>query len=217
MMTFEVVFISLAFWQYGRMHEKQDAFSIYQQKLAVKSVLYNHQQTYSDWDIVQVEGVFDYENEKLLQNRHYKSYGGYRIITPLILPDGSRLLVDRGWIPKDYDKAPPKELEDKKGQVSFTGVVRYVPKKQAWLKGPLYGITKKVIKRVDTAVFPSVAEYKGLLIQATSSGNQNIRSFIEKPHTGAKHSEYMLTWLALAFILPSLYGALLLQRYRQNK
>lgn len=215
MVGFEVIFINLAIWQYGRMHEKQDAFEIYQQKLSENPKAYNPHKTYSDWDIVKVEGVLDYENEKLLQNKRYKSYIGYRIITPLILNDGTRVLIDRGWIPKSYERAPKEKLSGK-NKVSLQGVIRFNAKKDVWITGPLYGTTERIIKRVDIAAFPKMTEHKNMLIQVTSSDNPNIRSFIEKPHTGGKHSEYMLTWLALALLLPSLYLSLIFQRYRRE-
>ncbi len=215
-LVFEVLFVCLAVWQYNRMHEKQAIFEIYSKTLLNPSQNFNTTQDYKEWDVVRIEGTFDYADEKILQNRHYKSYMGYRVLTPLVLADGKRILIDRGWIPKNFDSAPPKALEDKMGKVSFTGVVRYIPQKKGWLEGPLYGVTKRVIKRVDLIAFSRGVEYKDFLIQATSSGNRNIRSFVDKPLTGAKHGEYMLTWLALAFILPSLYAALILQQYRRQ-
>lgn len=215
--VFEVVFIWLAYWQYGRMIEKEAAFKTFQSELDQKSMPFDELDTQKDWQSVTISGVFDYESEKLLQNRRYKSYVGYRIITPLLTDDGHYVMVDRGWIPKSWDREPPKVLEDKKGRVILSGVVRHIPPKKNVLQAPLYGVTKQVIKRLDSTAFPMVSEYKNLLIQATSSNNQNIRSFVEKPHTGSRHSEYMLTWICMALILPSLYISFIYIRRKKRR
>lgn len=213
--VFEVIFIKLAYWQYGRMNEKEKDFQSFSSQLSQEAVPFDKNTMIKDWKVVTISGVFDYENEKLLQNRHYKSYVGYRVITPLMTDDGHHVMIDRGWIPKSWDRENPEVLEDKKGQVTLTGVVRTIPPKKTFIEGPLYGVTKRVIKRIDSTAFPMVSEYKGFLIQATTSGNQNIRSFVEKPKTGARHSEYMLTWSCLAILLPTLYLSLLYSRRRK--
>jgi surfeit locus 1 family protein len=212
MIFFEAIFLSLAYWQYNRMNNKEDTFKAFEGKFTQEAISFTHIEKPEDWQIVKITGVFDYENERLLQNRRYKSYVGYRIITPLLTDDGHYVMIDRGWIPKTYDKAPPADLQDKKGFVTLTGVVRHIPPKKSFIEGPLYGITKRVIKRIDGDAFPMNFKYKDMLIQASSSDNQNIKSFIEKPKTGARHSEYMLTWLCLALILPTLYISLLYTR-----
>ena len=216
-LVFEVIFIKLAYWQYGRMNEKESAFKAFSEQLNQKAVPFDKNVELKDWKVVTISGVFDYENEKLLQNRHYKTYVGYRVITPLMTDDGDYVMVDRGWIPKSWDRENPEVLEDKKGQVTFTGVVRNIPPKKTFIEGPLYGVTKRVIKRLDSTAFPMVSEYKNLLIQATSSNNQNIRSFVEKPHTGSRHSEYMLTWICMALILPSLYISFIYIRRKKRR
>lgn len=213
----EVLFLRLAYWQYERMHEKEAAFAEYEKQLQQSPRLVHDFSTVEDWQIVRLKGQFVFDDEKLLQNRKYKSYSGYRLILPFKQTTGEVVMVDRGWIPKSFAKLDSEMLRDSNEVVELTGVVRFVPQKKGWLDGPLYGTTKRVIKRVDTQVFSTPVEYKHFLIQATSSGNQNIRSFVEKPKTGAQHSEYMLTWLALALIVPSLYAAFVFQRRRTLK
>ena len=214
---FEVIFLRLAYWQYERMNEKQAAFVEFENQLTQQVVPFSKDATKKDWQSVTLNGVFDYDSEKLLQNRHYRSYNGYRIITPFLLDDGHYVMVDRGWIPKSWDREPSKALEGQKGQLTLHGVVRHIPPKRGVLQGPLYGVTKRVMKRVDSQAFPMVTEYKEILIQASSSGHPNIRSFIEKPRSGGSHSEYMLTWLCLALIVPSLYLTLILSQRRRQK
>ena len=44
-------------------------------------------------------GVFDYDHETVWRARSYEDVPGVDLITPLRLPDGSAVLVDRGWVP----------------------------------------------------------------------------------------------------------------------
>ena len=44
-------------------------------------------------------GVYDYDHERLWRGRSYQGIPGVALVTPLRLPDGAAVLVDRGWVP----------------------------------------------------------------------------------------------------------------------
>jgi surfeit locus 1 family protein len=44
-------------------------------------------------------GAYDYARERLWHGRSYEGIPGVDFVTPLRLPDGTALLVDRGWAP----------------------------------------------------------------------------------------------------------------------
>lgn len=44
-------------------------------------------------------GAYDYAHERLWHGRSYEGVPGVDLITPLRLPDGTAVLVDRGWAP----------------------------------------------------------------------------------------------------------------------
>ena len=44
-------------------------------------------------------GVYDYTHERLWRARSYEGVPGVDLVTPLRLPDGTAVLVDRGWAP----------------------------------------------------------------------------------------------------------------------
>ncbi|TDC28741.1 SURF1 family protein [Micromonospora sp. 15K316] len=48
---------------------------------------------------VTVTGRYDATNIVLVRGRTVESRVGFEVLTPLVLPDGSAVLVDRGWIP----------------------------------------------------------------------------------------------------------------------
>ncbi|MGK5742373.1 SURF1 family cytochrome oxidase biogenesis protein [Micromonospora sp. URMC 103] len=51
------------------------------------------------WTRVTVTGRYDPTNTVLVRGRTVDSRVGFEVVTPLVLTDGSAVLVDRGWIP----------------------------------------------------------------------------------------------------------------------
>jgi len=51
------------------------------------------------WSRVQISGRYDPSHEILARSRTVAGRVGIEVVTPLVLADGSAVLVDRGWIP----------------------------------------------------------------------------------------------------------------------
>lgn len=51
------------------------------------------------WTRVSASGRYDAGQQILIRNRTVDGTVGYEVLTPLLLADGSALLVDRGWVP----------------------------------------------------------------------------------------------------------------------
>jgi cytochrome oxidase assembly protein ShyY1 len=51
------------------------------------------------WTRVTVTGRYDDSRSILVRNRTVESRVGFEVLTPLVLADGTAVLVDRGWIP----------------------------------------------------------------------------------------------------------------------
>lgn len=51
------------------------------------------------WSLVSVTGRYDAAHEILARARTVNSTVGFEVVTPLVLPDGAAILVDRGWVP----------------------------------------------------------------------------------------------------------------------
>jgi surfeit locus 1 family protein len=60
-----------------------------------------------------------------LRNRYFQNESGYNLLTPLLLDDGSAVLVDRGWIPADGNDSPAAWRKyDQPGRVTVRGQIR---------------------------------------------------------------------------------------------
>jgi len=203
-LCFEGLFISLGFWQYRRMCEKQAL------KQAFTENLHAHTQTY--------EGVFDFQREVVLESQPYRALYGYRILTPLVM-GGEEVIVDRGWIPRSYDEGFLDQYRADTHQVQ--GILRRPPqRKQTWFKGSDYGQGAAVILNVlDLGLIPPQegVRRKPEYLQAITPTNPKVKAFFEEPQGGEKHKEYMLTWAAFAVILPIMLGLFFRQRKREKQ
>jgi len=81
-----------------------------------------------EYRTVQATGTYDFTHQIAVNNQIWaQSWGndtGYILVTPLLVPDGSAVLVDRGWIPlKDNTPASWRQF-DTPGTVTVSGVLR---------------------------------------------------------------------------------------------
>ena len=81
-----------------------------------------------EYRAVQATGTFDFTHQIAVRNQIWaQSWGnetGYILVTPLLFPDGSAVLVDRGWIPLKYSTPASWRQFDNPGPVTVGGVVR---------------------------------------------------------------------------------------------
>lgn len=78
------------------------------------------------WTMVTTTGRYDPAHELLARGRTVGGRVGFEVLTPLVLGDGSAVLVDRGWIPPGEAglTAAPEVPAPPEGQVTVTGRVR---------------------------------------------------------------------------------------------
>ncbi|NUT33830.1 MAG: SURF1 family protein [Hamadaea sp.] len=62
----------------------------------------------AEWRWVRATGTYDAANEMLVRNRTAEGRNGFEVVTPLVLGDGTALLVDRGWV--EPNPAGPRVL-----------------------------------------------------------------------------------------------------------
>jgi surfeit locus 1 family protein len=81
--------------------------------------------TKMEYRAVTLSGRYDFENQLALRNQYYDSQYGYHLVTPLLLDDGTAVLVDRGWIPAEGNDSPAAwGRYDQPGRVTLQGQIR---------------------------------------------------------------------------------------------
>ncbi|WP_432487654.1 SURF1 family cytochrome oxidase biogenesis protein [Kineococcus sp. SYSU DK018] len=77
------------------------------------------------WTPVRVSGTYDADATVLVRNRQHGEAIGYDVLVPLVLGDGTALLVDRGWVPAgSTTRAPDAVPAPPRGTVTVTARVR---------------------------------------------------------------------------------------------
>lgn len=84
---------------------------------------------------VTVQGTYDPQGTRLVRNRPHRGDDadasfGYEVVVPLVLPDGSAFLVDRGWVPNGRSGSTPGGRPDAVPD-SPTGTVTVVARLRA--------------------------------------------------------------------------------------
>lgn len=123
------VLMRLGFWQLERLEQRR-AFN--EHFLAIVnlpplniSAAPTENLAEMEYRLATVTGVYDYENQVALRNQYNDLVFGYHLITPLVLADGSAILVNRGWIPAQGNETPADWRKyDQPGEQTVSGILR---------------------------------------------------------------------------------------------
>jgi surfeit locus 1 family protein len=147
------LFIRLGFWQLDRHAQRQEenrigAERIQQEPVPLSSII-------ADTDLaglrhrpVQAQGSFALEHEILVRSQVHHGVAGFHVVTPLVMGDGSAVLVNRGWVPLGADEAPIEEAAPPPGEVTVEGWVE--PGQERPTFGPV-DPEGRVVSRIDIA------------------------------------------------------------------
>lgn len=123
------VLMRLGFWQLDRLEQRRAFNAHYTEVLALPPLEITaapaEDLATMEYRIATVSGVYDYENQVALRNQYNDLVFGYHLLTPLVLADGTAILVDRGWIPASGNETPADWRKyDQPGQQTVSGVLR---------------------------------------------------------------------------------------------
>ena len=157
---------------------------------------------------VSLAGTFDAKRQILVDNAVNAGRVGYTVVTPLILPDGRAVLVDRGFVPAGASRAVLPDVPPPSGTVTLRGRIDFPPSGYLELgdapvaKGALW-------QRLDPARY---AEATGLAVLPfvvrvlESSWADGLARDFALPETGIeKHLSYMIQWYTFAAMAAGLW------------
>ena len=122
--------VRLGIWQLDRLEQRLSFNSHVEAMWAAEPVILNSGNILGDLTTMEYRGVrvsghYDFENQVALRNRYFQNQFGYHLLTPLLLIDGSAVLIDRGWIPADGNEKPADWRKyDLSGPVTSKGQIR---------------------------------------------------------------------------------------------
>mgnify|MGYP006424562905 CR=1 FL=1 len=171
---------------------------------------------------VRIQGRYEGERQFLLDNRILEGRPGFDVLTPLVLDDGRRVLVDRGWVAAGAGREP---VESARLAVEERVTVRG----RLWL--PESGIAlgaavtpgddwPRLVTRVD---FPALEEALGrelvpAVIRARGDAPWLFRPRDLQPRFGPmRHYGYAFQWFALALTVLAVACILEWRRRRMGR
>jgi len=121
--------VRLGIWQLDRLDQRRTFNAHVESMWDAEPITLSGQTTEDltkmEYRSVTVSGSYDFENQIALRNRYHNNEYGYHLLTPLILDDGSAVLVERGWIPADRNNTPADWRQyDQPGRVTVQGQIR---------------------------------------------------------------------------------------------
>jgi surfeit locus 1 family protein len=161
-------------------------------------------------------GIYDFTNQVAIRNQVWtQSWGaetGFILLAPLVFPDGSAVMVDRGWIPME-DNSPASWTQfDQPGQVTVKGILRLAVKPEmGWAPNPTLSRVETTLKtwnRVDLVSLQKQVSYQLLpvyLEQQPEEGVTNLpyRALPQPDLSDAAQTNvgYAGTWFAFSLLL----------------
>jgi surfeit locus 1 family protein len=121
--------VRLGIWQLDRLAQRRAFNAHYSQETQMPPLVLKaapqDDLTAMEYRAVEVTGTYDFENQVALRNRYHDNEYGYHLLTPLILSDGTAVIVERGWIPAEGNSTPADWRKyDVTGPVTIKGIIR---------------------------------------------------------------------------------------------
>lgn len=146
-----------------------------------------------------------------LENRQMNGRPGFYVVTPLRLSDGSAVLVQRGWLPRDAAdrtrvQAPPLA----EGAVEVTGRIAPPPSRLYEFDGAGAGPIRQNLDMVAYAAETGLTLRPLSLVQTepearSAAGDTLLRAWPEPAAGVHKHHGYAFQWFALSALILGLY------------
>ena len=222
------ILVSLGWWQLERKAWKEGLIAAIEARAHGDAGAIRPEDEWSRWKPtddefrrVRVRGAFRHADEVrlhgLAEERRGKAVLGYYVFTPLALPDGSNLLVNRGFVTPDRLDAPSRPEGQVAGEVTITGLVR-APERRGWFlpanrpadgewfvrdiaeMSRVRGLSRTAPFYVDADATPNLGGWP--------KGGQT-RLVLPNDHLG-----YALTWFGLAGSLAGVFAAFAWRRLR---
>jgi surfeit locus 1 family protein len=147
-------------------------------------------------------GVYRHDREMQLLARTYQGENGVQIVTPLQLADGSAVLVQRGWIPRDLqDRTRLAPFDTPAAEVSVQGRIAPRVPRLYELGEAGSGVLRQNLEIVAFARERGLSLRPWVLIQDDSPGAPPDGLLREWPAPGSgvdKHHGYAFQWFALS-------------------
>jgi surfeit locus 1 family protein len=133
-----VLMVNLGFWQLRRLHTREAMNAQVTERTKSDEVPFAdlvkpdtplNATGDVQWREVSATGRYDESQQVLVRNRSYNGIPGYFVLTPLVVPGGDAVIVNRGFVPLETSGTKPKVPAAPSGVVVVNGRVRSTQKR----------------------------------------------------------------------------------------
>lgn len=157
---------------------------------------------------VELVGRWSAAHTVYLDNRQMFGRPGFYVVTPLLLPDGRALLVQRGWQPRDLrERTQLRELPTPDGDARVTGRIAPPPARLFEFDGAEAG---RIRQNLNLGAFARETGLRllplSVLQTAPPADDDGLQRAWPLPDSGvAKHYGYAFQWFGLSALVVFLY------------
>lgn len=194
--------LALANWQLHRAHEKEGRAARLEAFAKDPPVWLGADGVKADeieWRQVMARGRFEPKYGVLIDNRVRRGVAGYHVVMPLEVGGGRHVLVNRGWIAGNPERARLPEVKTPPGTVEVTGLAvvpgrRFLELSERVAEGRVWqNLTLERYRQVYPITLQPV------MIQQESPLDDGLAREWAPPDFGVdKHYGYAFQWFALA-------------------
>jgi len=159
---------------------------------------------------VQLTGRWQAAHTVYLDNRQMQGRPGFYVLTPLLLEGGGAVVVQRGWVPRNFqDRTALPPMATPEGLVQVQGRIAEAPS-QLYALGaePATAGFARIRQNLD---LPAYAQQTGLalppwsVVQTGAASEGLLRQWPEPDAGVSKHYGYAFQWFGLCALVALLY------------
>lgn len=226
-LVLSIVFVNLGMWQLRRLEERRLANTVGESRFEAEPVdaALLVSAAGSDLDSLShhralATGTFVPESEVLIRSQVYREVAGFDVITPLLIEDGSAVLVNRGWVPLEMDEVPVAAAAPPAGVVTVEGWLAPTQIRKALGPSDPEGGQLMALNRVDIDRIQEQVPFPLLPMYLVAMGEQG--SELPVPlapptfHDEGSHLAYAIQWFSFLVIGLVGYGFLIRKSLRSS-
>ena len=211
------LFLRLGFWQIQRAEQKENMVLAQASLAHLDPIEWSGQKKLPlQYQRVRVLGRY-LPDIFLLDNQHQQHQFGFDVLSPLLLNDGSLVLIDRGWVVGDSTRRTFPQVTIPNKQVQVEGSA-YFPSSNQWVLGP--SVEKKnskltILETLDPKTVSQILQKKvyPFIIRLDKEDEHGfVRQWAIVSMPPQRHLAYAWQWFAMAFVVFIIFIALNLKK-----
>lgn len=210
-----VTMVVLGFWQLDRLSERRELNDQVENRLGQPLVDIGELASAGDgyevgedvrFRLATATGAYQLDDEVLVLNRSFDGAPGYWVLTPLLLDDGTALVVNRGWIPFRLEPGTPRpEAAPPTGDVTVGGMVRRTVEPEGIQSADPEGVVLDALARPDLERYQQQLDYPilpvYLQLELQDPAAAELPATLPRPELDeGPHLSYSVQWFIFATI-----------------